>query len=499
MITIKSNPVKESPLSGNIIFYQHMIPPLSSSSFGDASNAAINGAYTLTVDQTVSSTDGKIPETTYQNKHDFIVQAPRFALTGNISSVYPPHTNSGEFSNVLPHVCLNRATLPWERSAQSTSKGLPAAGSDQAPWLGLLLLYETDPAVKVQQVTLQDLATPGDNIFFPSFELEYGEKYTDSCLAIDIPVALFNQIAPAKEDLPWLAHVREIQPSIRQSAQYLNKLKQTSSETAPPVLSTVICNRLPQPGSQNVACLVSFENWAAYLPGNDGTQSPSLPPGTTHVRLVLFRQWQFFAINRQQTFSGYLMNLNKQDGQYSGSLLQLPVTADISEEDKAINNAFNMGMVPLNHHTRQGDQTVSWYKGPFLPYLPSGSITTPVNGPDTCTNYNPDTGMFDVSYAAAWQLGRLLALQNGHFATTLYNWKRSNTQTAIANFEEEMIRRTLKDIVDNEEPPKNNATGGTLDAPVPDLLRLINFSLGKILSQFISNKDGETSTQTQQR
>ena len=33
--------------------------------------------------------------------------------------------------------------------------------------------------------------------------------------------------------------------------------------------------------------------------------------------------------------------------------------------------------------------------------------------------------MFDVSYAAAWELGRLLALQNTNFSTELYRWKRS--------------------------------------------------------------------------
>ncbi len=433
MLKIENNPVKGSPLSGNLVFYQNMIPPLSSSSFSGAANAAVNGSYSLTVEQLISSTDNKVPETTYQNINTFTVRGPRFSLPGLISSVYPPENASGEYANVLAHVCLSRATLPWERGAGNVSaeNGL-GDESDQAPWLGLLLLYETDPQVEFKQVTLQDLVNSeqsGNGLegklplhtFYPPFELEYGEKYTDSCLVVDIPIILFNQIAPSFNDIPWLAHVREIQPSNKQSAKYLEKLKLFSSETNSPKLSTVICNRLPITGAQSIACLVSFENWAKYLPDDDGSQSTAIPLGTETIRMVLLKQWQFFAVKQDQTFSGYLLNLNKPDGNYNGSLLQLRPDNGGSGADKAINNAFNMGFVPLNHHTRQGDNTVSWYKGPFLPYSAAGEINIPVNGPDTCTAYNPDTGMFDVSYAAAWQLGRLLALQNGNFATTLYN------------------------------------------------------------------------------
>jgi hypothetical protein len=184
------------------------------------------------------------------------------------------------------------------------------------------------------------------------------------------------------------------------------------------------------------------------------------------------------------------MNLNKKDDKFTGGLIQLMPDTGTTEADKAINNAFNMGYVPLNHHTRQGDNTVSWYKGPFLPYSANGEIDIPVLGPDSVTRYNPDTGIFDVSYAAAWQLGRLLALQSGNFAETLYNWKRENTQIVISNFEEEMIKRTLKEIV-NEEP---NDTG-VAEIPM-EVLQLMNKSLSKVLSQFIINKDGSDTNES---
>jgi hypothetical protein len=42
--------------------------------------------------------------------------------------------------------------------------------------------------------------------------------------------------------------------------------------------------------------------------------------------------------------------------------------------------------------------------------------------------YDPNTGMFDVSYAMAWQLGRMLTLQNQPLAVEIFNWKRSKAQ-----------------------------------------------------------------------
>lgn len=473
----------QNPLTGNLVFYQNTLPPLGS------------GNYKLTVEHAVGSKKGKFKTTNYENINEFAVQGPRFSLEpSNLSSVYPAENNSGEYANVFPHVCFNRDTLPWERGA-GTVNGLEAM-ADVAPWLALLIIAEDEQEqIKISQVSLLDLldqqySTPDGEkgklptgYLYPGFngpdhnQLEYDQNWTDQCVVIDMPIALFNSIAPAYADLPWLAHVREIQPTNTQSALYLQKLKTASTATVPPRLSTVIGNRLPEEGTSTLNCLVSFENWAPYLPDEDGNASSNLPPVVSHVRLVLMYQWQFYAVKQDQTFTGYLMNLNKKDGKYTDTLLQLPVNEGVTDEDKAINTAFSMGYAPLNHHTRQGDHTVSWYRGPLLPFENKGEIDIPVPGPDSATAYNPDTGMFDVSYAAALQLGRLLALQNNNFAETLYNWKRENTQQAIAAFEEEIIRKTLEEIV-NEGTP----------VPLPPI-QLVNRSLSKILSEFVKHNN----------
>lgn len=88
------------------------------------------------------------------------------------------------------------------------------------------------------------------------------------------------------------------------------------------------------------------------------------------------------------------------------------------------------GAVALPHRMRQGNRTVSWYRGPFVPGPTSGDIELPVRAADTLFRYNPASGMFDSSYAAAWELGRLLTLQSQRVAIALFQWKRSHAQVS---------------------------------------------------------------------
>ena len=49
-----------------------------------------------------------------------------------------------------------------------------------------------------------------------------------------------------------------------------------------------------------------------------------------------------------------------------------------------------------------------------------------------------ETGLMDQSYAAAWQLGRLLALSSASFANALSAWSADLTRRRLR--EEEMLR-----------------------------------------------------------
>ena len=104
--------------------------------------------------------------------------------------------------------------------------------------------------------------------------------------------------------------------------------------------------------------------------------------------------------------------------------------------------AFGQGDAALDHRIRNGEETVSWYRGPLVPlwyeklehypYLPSA---------DAALRYNYETGLLDVSYAAAWQLGRLLALQNTHFARTLYRYRNQERQKTKAAMQQTGVQQ----------------------------------------------------------
>jgi hypothetical protein len=64
-----------------------------------------------------------------------------------------------------------------------------------------------------------------------------------------------------------------------------------------------------------------------------------------------------------------------------------------------------MGCVPLPHAMRHGNKTVSWYRGPLVPGKNTTTeVSLPIRAADELIYYDDAYGMFDVSYAAAWEL-----------------------------------------------------------------------------------------------
>lgn len=422
--------------SKDILFIENAIPPLR------------DGTYLLSAIQTIKEqTPGS-----FGAKATFVVSGERFAIApAEIDSVFPPNLANGEFDGVFAHAVFNRRTLPWERRIDTPGS---KAHYPDAPWLAVLVC-DAQGAPELVSATAKDLVQEGAEITVQGSivtgrgklpadvlsygkellgELEYGETPDDPCTVIDLRADAFSQIAPAAADLAFLGHIREVDTSSGADSAV------TSEQHA-----IVIASRVPAPNGVARAYLVSLEGMSDYLPAADGTPSTKIGTGIKYVRLITYQSWTFTVNDMDETLEKLLEGLNAGS---PVSTLMLPVTGDVPTADSVaramadqaagsveapaatvlMQTALLMGYLPADHHLRHGGSTVSFYRGPFVPLGVQPVTSAPYySGPDAANAYNPQTGMFDVSYGAAWQLGQLLALQSSGIANQLYEWKRNVT------------------------------------------------------------------------
>lgn len=170
--------------------------------------------------------------------------------------------------------------------------------------------------------------------------------------------------------------------------------------------------------------------------------APVAQPGDL-VRLVALKTWRFHADPAHRGFVGELLALNgaappdlhdkATSFSIPSAMFETPMDPPAADAPDAVHESaryMHSGAVPLRHRLRGGGRTVSWYHGPFLSRPGAGArMPLPARGADQMLIYNTALGMFDASYAAAWQLGRMVALEDADFAAQLYRWKRDHART----------------------------------------------------------------------
>ena len=130
--------------------------------------------------------------------------------------VYPPDKSEGCYENSLPHIVLTKQALPWLRILKEhlPPKREPAdEGERDVPsWLAVLLFTQEEIDryhLQVVDRKVGDLDTSPD----------FGETKEDPCRTIDVPMELFQAIAPTIDDLKLLAHIRQVD-ILRKATQY---------------------------------------------------------------------------------------------------------------------------------------------------------------------------------------------------------------------------------------------------------------------------------------
>jgi len=367
-----------------------------------------DGVYDLSVSQSFSVGTGGITASDTEKKLRIAALGPRFSLEPQVViGKFPPDKSSGEYYTVLPHIIFKSSILPWERRISDEPDYA------DAPWLALLLFTKNEN-IESQTIELETLVNQPETKSwqFPAITLEPGQQKTDRLHVVDVSGALLQKVLPGKEALPYLAHVRQSAP-----------------QAGSPQFPILISARLPQPGNKNIVHLVSLENRADLF--------SSLDPNKTY-RIISLTSWSFASTKNTTTFKDLLRAAYQNDQDHdaaeaSKNVLRMPTldssrNAPSASTNGKINGFYRQGFVPLPHQTRQGNKLVSWYRGPLLPGPGREMVDftkLDVKAADELVRYDSNFGMFDLSYAAAWELGRLLMLRRRRVSVAFYNWKRA--------------------------------------------------------------------------
>jgi hypothetical protein len=141
------------------------------------------------------------------------------------------------------------------------------------------------------------------------------------------------------------------------------------------------------------------------------------------LRFPVLLHWTFTSIG-QETFEYYLRTV---DNGLLGTIGSNPTPPS----GRAPLEVVETGHVGIDQRTRRGDAVRAWYRGPLLPHpadLKAARLPLAHSG-DQLRAVIPD-GREDVSLAAAFEIGRLLALSQPSLVSALLRWRQGGYQAA---------------------------------------------------------------------
>lgn len=395
---------------GDLQLYDNYVPQLQ------AGNWFIKVNQTLTQNGTAVNKD---PLTAMQ---EFVVSGPQFFIDPNqVLNQFPPSGSTGRYDEVLPHIVLNDPMLPWERKM--------ADPNNRQPWIALMVFEEPELIGGENNVTCAIPTTVGDFLQLGGATLAPKPTKEDdidagaSCVYIQIPVSVFADNAPRLDELRFLSHCRQVNTGDK-AIMGLNEHG---------LFSVIVSNRFPAgppKGStqpvKNIVHLVSLEGMESYLSADASFGSYQ------NVALISLASWVFYSLpDLTEDFRALVLNLFSQETDSQKIIpdrfwlrLPPPVPGNDAASIEAAKRITD-GYVPLLYHTRTGEESFAWYRGPFAPIQPAVlTKPSPFFTADAAIIYDKTFGVFDVSLASAWEAGREAALSDRLFGQRLLDFRQ---------------------------------------------------------------------------
>ncbi|ROS01784.1 hypothetical protein EDC56_2229 [Sinobacterium caligoides] len=253
-------------------------------------------------------------------------------------------------------------------------------------------------------------------------------------------------------------------------------------------LAVVVANRFGEAdavnypgGMRNYSLLVSLEGYFT----DDSIEAIEKLGDDEMIRLVVLTSWWFNCSQEKVDFGERAKALDVESLRYS--------TKQLKKTEGSLKRRLEAGYVALPHQFRQGDESISWYRGPFAPTLvgdmsvialsenqrgesEGGFVATDA---DRLMSFCVEDGMFDVSYSVAYELGRFMSFKNTSFNNALGKYKQGQSRYRQLLSDEERRASAINKGIFIEKLPYAQLEEGVTDQQLKEieawLLRLASF------------------------
>ncbi|EPS39866.1 hypothetical protein H072_6330 [Dactylellina haptotyla CBS 200.50] len=412
------------------------------------------GDYVVSVQHELKYENDASPRLNLATTKKFSITAPRYTLApGDVYSSFP-HPGHGEEAKVLPHVLLADPHLPWARDLNLS------ADSKGHPWMGILsfatkelesnilailstkpnLSYAKPSQTLSYNLKLGDLWSLQNEIVLPLSPIEMakpddqrpdGEKSTDSVDVAFLPAAMFEQLFCEVEangtkkisvkNFRYMSHVRMVNSE--------GTIKAGDGGPTNAQYGVVIGPRSGpvEPDLKFTADLTQPIPMIAHLFSLEGIQSLNLEDikRKGFVGLISLYSWAYESLPpKSANYYQILMDLGKniQPLRFAANDID-KITKETGldkEQQSWLRERLEAGYSFMRFRPSTGEQTTGIFRGALVPQI-SGVSTLP-----QASNVGSDmqiidctTGVPDLTYHLAWELGRSLGSSDRVFSAAI--------------------------------------------------------------------------------
>ncbi|KAL8743826.1 MAG: hypothetical protein Q9184_008071, partial [Pyrenodesmia sp. 2 TL-2023] len=433
----------------------------------------------------------------------FTVVAPRFQIDPKVIDSYYPPDGFVEEGRILPHIVFKDPYLPWERSLFQP-RFFPAASvidpffrlKTRPPWMALVVF---DP--EELKLTKAD----GDALRIPAFnanELPSSGAYP---MTVGDYLTKVTSRVPLEEGLPWGSTVWAHLQASPDPATIIFPKKDLVQTIFPQeqLLESMFMAHVRQVSTTDMSDAATDDS-RLYSICVSHRSGPTIGPGSTKpttqivhlvsVENIIYGPYDLsnasdrmgmislFSWNYTSTpplpsnFTAIMKNLadQKQMLRPPNPILNEVVTSVNDQTSSAIkasarilHERLSLGYSISRWRTSTGEETAAFMRGPLvpLPTLRTPTAKTPSDWPATSNTgkdyqiLDRDLGLMDMTYPAAWQLGKMMAMLDAVFFQALLRFRSAMHKTATSELRLALSGLTAAANVINRAPKTMTKVG----------------------------------------